>query len=198
MFDQKKKLSFLTLKVRWIITNKLIYYKLRQLSLLQSATRFITNYDRYYKVRWLLQIATGALRGLSIDNQFDEQYPKAMIVNLICHPWWQLLMKWYTLKIRDRIISLRLGILLGFGQNAREIIPWFHSLQIWLHILIDLFRSVITGKSQTRALMYTSPSREIKKRSSYREFELSKVKLYRKRFEGKWKLLRVSGRLELP
>ena len=26
--------------------------------LLQSATRFITNYDRYYKVRWLLQIAT--------------------------------------------------------------------------------------------------------------------------------------------
>ena len=35
-------------------------YKLRQLSvLLQSATRFITNCDRYYKVRWLLQIATG-------------------------------------------------------------------------------------------------------------------------------------------
>ena len=26
--------------------------------LLQSATRFITNCDRYYKVRWLLQIAT--------------------------------------------------------------------------------------------------------------------------------------------
>ena len=26
--------------------------------LLQSTTRFITNCDRYYKVRWLLQIAT--------------------------------------------------------------------------------------------------------------------------------------------
>ena len=26
--------------------------------LVQSATRFITNCDRYYKVRWLLQIAT--------------------------------------------------------------------------------------------------------------------------------------------
>ena len=27
--------------------------------LLQSATRFITSYDRHYKVRWLLQIASG-------------------------------------------------------------------------------------------------------------------------------------------
>ena len=26
--------------------------------LLQNATRFITNCDRYYKVRWLLQIGT--------------------------------------------------------------------------------------------------------------------------------------------
>ena len=29
------------------------YYKLRELFLLQSATRFITNCDRYYKVRWI-------------------------------------------------------------------------------------------------------------------------------------------------
>ena len=41
------------------------------------------------------------------------------------------------------------------------------------------------------------PSREIEKSSSYREFELSRVKLYRKRSEGKCKLLRVSGRFEL-
>ena len=38
-----------------------------------------------------------------------------------------------------------------------------------------------------------------RKISCYREFELSTVKLYRKRSEGKWKLLRarVSGRFEL-
>ena len=41
------------------------------------------------------------------------------------------------------------------------------------------------------------PSREIEKSSSYREFELSRVKLYRKRSEGKCKLLRVSRRFEL-
>ena len=41
------------------------------------------------------------------------------------------------------------------------------------------------------------PSREIEKSSSYREFELSRVKLYRKRSEGKCKLFRVSGRFEL-
>ena len=29
------------------------YYKLRQLSLLQSVTRFITKCDGYYKVRWI-------------------------------------------------------------------------------------------------------------------------------------------------
>ena len=29
------------------------YYKFRQLFLLQSTTRFITNCDRYYKVRWI-------------------------------------------------------------------------------------------------------------------------------------------------
>ena len=29
------------------------YYKLRQLSLLQSAKRFITNCDRHYKVQWI-------------------------------------------------------------------------------------------------------------------------------------------------
>ena len=40
------------------------------------------------------------------------------------------------------------------------------------------------------------PSREKEDSSSYREFELSRVKLYRKRSEGKCKLLRVSGRFE--
>ena len=41
------------------------------------------------------------------------------------------------------------------------------------------------------------PSRERENSSSDREFELSRVKLYRKRSEGKCKLLRVSGRFEL-
>ena len=33
------------------------YYKLRQLFYFQSATRFITSWDRYYKVREVLQSA---------------------------------------------------------------------------------------------------------------------------------------------
>ena len=37
-----------------------------------------------------------------------------------------------------------------------------------------------------------------KKILSYREFELSRVKLYRKCSEEKYKLVRVSGRFELP
>ena len=40
-------------------------------------------------------------------------------------------------------------------------------------------------------------SGEIEKGSSYRKFELSRFTLYRKWPEGKWKLLRVSGRFEL-
>ena len=58
--------SLVYYKVRWtVITNcdSFFYYKVRH-GLLQFATGitkcdgFITNFDRYYKVRWLLQIAT--------------------------------------------------------------------------------------------------------------------------------------------
>ena len=70
------------------------------MDLLQIATG-ITKCDDYYKLRQYT-CSLPALRGPSINNQFDEQYPKAMIVNLICHPWWQLLMKWYTLEIREQ------------------------------------------------------------------------------------------------
>ena len=91
------EVSWITLKkyykVRWN------YYKLRQLSLLQSAMDcyyklrqhfyykvrhsllqiatgitkcdgFITNCDRYYKVRWLLQIATVQVRILFLNEVF--------------------------------------------------------------------------------------------------------------------------------
>ena len=91
--------SLVYYKVRWtVITNcdsffitkcDTFYYKLRQvlqsaMDLLQIATG-ITKCDDYYKLRQYT-CSLPALRGLSINNQFDEQYPKAMIVNLICHP----------------------------------------------------------------------------------------------------------------
>ena len=42
--------------------------------LLQSATRFITNCDRYYKVRWLLQIATVQTRPGGIIVKYPLNY----------------------------------------------------------------------------------------------------------------------------
>ena len=56
------------------------YYKLRQLSLLQiatafllqSATRFITNYDRYYKVRWIYYKLRQVLQSAMIITNCDS------------------------------------------------------------------------------------------------------------------------------
>ena len=53
-------------KVRWN------YYKLRQLSLLQSATRFITNCDRYYKVRWIYHKLRQILQSAMIITNCDS------------------------------------------------------------------------------------------------------------------------------
>ena len=53
-------------KVRWN------YYKLRQLSLLQSATRFITNCDRYYKVRWIYYKLQQVLQSVIIITNCDS------------------------------------------------------------------------------------------------------------------------------
>ena len=62
---QVESLSKNYYKVRWN------YYKLRQLSLLQSATRFITNCDRYYKVRWIYYKLRQVLTGIT---KCDDYY----------------------------------------------------------------------------------------------------------------------------
>ena len=61
--------------------------------------------------------------------------------------------------------------------------------------LAELWNQDVIASSKTGIL--SNCSREIENSSSYREFELSRVKLYRKRSEGKCKLLRGSGRFEL-
>ena len=53
-------------KVRWN------YYKLRQVSLLQSATQFITNCDRYYKVRWIYYKLRQVLQSAMIITNCDS------------------------------------------------------------------------------------------------------------------------------
>ena len=68
--------------------------------------------------------------------------------------------------------------------------------------LRNLSRSPVEIPSLYRALMllliaiYSSNLQgKLRKSSSYREFELSRVKLYRKLSEGKWKLLRDEVRI---
>ena len=68
--------SLVYYKVRWTVVFKLrqlFYYKVRH-GLLQIATG-ITNRERYYKVRWLLQIATVHLssRGWQVGRQSVAQ-----------------------------------------------------------------------------------------------------------------------------
>ena len=53
-------------KVRWN------YYKLRQVSLLQSATRFITNCDRYYKERWIYYKLRQVIQSAMIIKNCDS------------------------------------------------------------------------------------------------------------------------------
>ena len=48
------------------------YYKLRQV--LQSATRFITNYDRYYKVRWIYYKLQQVLQSAMIITNCDSTH----------------------------------------------------------------------------------------------------------------------------
>ena len=70
MFDQRKQLSLLQSAMdSYYKLRQLFYYKVRH-GLLQITTGitkcdvFIANCDRYYKVRWLLQIATVPAKSL--------------------------------------------------------------------------------------------------------------------------------------
>ena len=83
------------------------YFKLRQLSLLQSAfwqllqiapafllqggTRFITNCDRYYKVRWiyykLWQVLQRAMIITNCDIAAGATYPRDMALCALCSPY---------------------------------------------------------------------------------------------------------------
>ena len=51
------------------------YYKLRHLFLLQSATRFISNCDRYYKVRWIYYKLRQVLQSAMIITIATVQVP---------------------------------------------------------------------------------------------------------------------------
>ena len=48
------------------------YYKLRELFLLQSAIRFITSCDRYYKVRWIYYKLRQVLQSAMIITNCDS------------------------------------------------------------------------------------------------------------------------------
>ena len=57
-----------------------------------------------------------------------------------------------------------------------------------------MFKDMLSGLAKaTTDSCWFKLSREIEKSLSYQEFELFRVKWYRKSSQGKWKLLQVSG-----
>ena len=77
----------ITLKCDGIITNceSLVYYKFATALLLQNATWFIKNCDRYYKVRWIY------LRLRQVVSKAHDNYKLRQYPGLVPSPhWWNL------------------------------------------------------------------------------------------------------------
>ena len=89
--------------------------------LLQSATRFITNCDRYYKVRWLLQIAT--VHGLT-------PLEKCQFFELLKFFFYSVQRRFFVLKYHKRLfpslncLKKKFGKMAIFGQK-----PWVYSVE---------------------------------------------------------------------
>ena len=106
----KKIIKFIT-KCDGIITNcdSLVYYKVRWTVITNCGSFFITKCDRYYKVRWLLQIATMTLgpslnRGSTVvrEKSLEDQniaglHPLAGGQVFLYYLWW---LKGHTVNSR--------------------------------------------------------------------------------------------------
>ena len=122
------------IEVLWDVS--LVYYRVRQFFLLQSVTRFITNCDRYYKVRWIYYKLRQILQSAIMFTNCDSTRPRQLTSLINVQPLRAL--RKFPPKMSDQII-----------REFPAVVPGRPS---------DRPQSVVVG-AQTRAMMPTrSPS----------------------------------------